>query len=152
MIDSIDIYRALSDLLKANFTIGVETKDIKNPKPPCFYIKPVSDSFSQTATNYGTTAYSYSIIYFSGAETLEDLLTVKELLKKVIQKKPLRVISYDDNECINDLEINSLDFNLDEDDYILTAILNLDLTQRLEVESDDDVEIMENMELNINSI
>lgn len=82
MITTIDIYRSLRNLLNGEFTELVEVKDIKNPTPPCFYIKPVTDNFSQTATNYGTTNYLFSIVFFSGEETLLELLNFKENLKK----------------------------------------------------------------------
>lgn len=148
MIDSMDIYRAIKKTLEKNFNIKVQIKDIKNPCPPCFYIKPITDSSRQTANNYETTDYSYSIIYFSEDETLEDLLTVKEALKNLL-KLPLKVIAYKDETDINWLEINSTDFSLDESDYILQAVINIEHTQRLGVTrfESDNTELMEVMEI-----
>ena len=89
MIDSMDIYRAIKKTLENNFNIKVQIKDIKNPCPPCFYIKPITDSSRQTANDYETTDYSYSIIYFSEDETLEDLLTVNSSFFNTTSTAPL---------------------------------------------------------------
>ena len=154
MIDSMDIYRAIREILSKNFKgIKVQTKDIKNPRPPCFYIKLITDNGNQTASEYETTTYSYAVIYFSKKETLEDLLTVKEGLKKIF-KKPLTVIAFDDKEDIYYVEVNSINTNLDEDSYILTVTLNIEHTQPLGVErfESENNEIMENMELDIESV
>ena len=153
MIDSMDIYRALKDTLTAQFNnIEVQTKDIKNPRPPCFYIKPVADNNSQTAADFETTDYIFSIVYISGTETLEDLLTVKEGIKRSFLN-PLAVTSFDDNEDIYYVEINNLDINLNEDEYFFTASLSMQVTQPLSVKRFDSNTPyqMEEMELEIDS-
>lgn len=153
MIDSMDIYRALKDTLTAQFNnIEVQTKDIKNPRPPCFYIKPVADSNSQTAADFETTDYIFSIVYISGTETLEDLLTVKEGIKRSFLN-PLAVTSFDDNEDIHYVEINNLDITLNEDEYFFTASLSMQVTQPLSVKRfDSNTQYqMEEMELEIDS-
>ena len=153
MIDSMDIYRALKDTLEAQFNnIEVQTKDIKNPRPPCFYIKPVADNNSQTAADFETTDYIFSIVYISGTETLEDLLTVKEGIKRSFLN-PLAVTSFDDNEDIYYVEINNLDINLNEDEYFFTASLSMQVTQPLSVKRFDSNTPyqMEEMELEIDS-
>lgn len=153
MIDSMDIYRALKDTLTAQFNnIEVQTKDIKNPRPPCFYIKPVADNNSQTAADFETTDYIFSIVYISGTETLEDLLTVKEGIKRSFLN-PLAVTSFDDNEDIHYVEINNLDITLNEDEYFFTASLSMQVTQPLNVKRfDSNTQYqMEEMELEIDS-
>ena len=150
-----DIYRALKTTLETQFSsdyISVEVKDIKNPIPPCFYIKPVSDNNSQTAVDYSTTDYLFSLIYISGAETLEDLLTVKEKLKKAFIE-PLAVQSYDDNDDLHYVEINNLDITLNEDEYFFNASLSMQVTQPLPVKrfNYDTNYLMEEMELEIDS-
>lgn len=153
MIDSMDIYRALKDTLTAQFNnIEVQTKDIKNPRPPCFYIKPVADNNSQTAADFETTDYIFSIVYISGTETLEDLLTVKEGIKRSFLN-PLAVTSFDDNEDIHYVEINNLDITLNEDEYFFTASLSMQVTQPLSVKRfDSNTQYqMEEMELEIDS-
>ena len=153
MIDSIDFYRAIRETLEANFTkIKVQTKDIKNPRPPCFYIKPLSDNETQTASEYATTSYSYAVIYFSKKETLEDLLSVKEKIKKIF-KKPLKVTAYEDAEDVNYVEVDSVNTTLDEDGYILNAVLTIEHTQPLGGErfESENNEIMDDIELNIDS-
>lgn len=155
MLDSMDIYRALKMTLEKNFKsqkIKIQTKDIKNPRPPCFYVTSVSDNNYQTAAEYMTTDFLYSVIYFSGKQTLEDLLTVKEALKKIFTK-PLKVTSYDNPEDINYLEIDSVNITIDEDDYFLNASLTIQGIWPLSTERYDSTnnELMENMELEIDS-
>ena len=156
MIDSMDIYRALKTTLENKFSsdyIKVQTKDIKNPIPPCFYIKPVSDNNSQTAADFETTDYLYSIIYISGSETLEDLLKVKEKLKKAFIE-PLAVTSYDDNEDLVYVEINNIDISINEDEYFFNASLSMQVTQPLSVKRfDSDTNYtMDNLEIEINKV
>lgn len=144
-----DIYRALKKLLKDNFEgIQVQTKDVKNPHPPCFYIKSVADTSRQTGSEYETTDYSFNIIYFSGNETAEDLLTIKERLKKLL-KKPIKVVAYEDETCISWVEINSVDFTLDEDDYFFNAVLTIEHIQPMGVDrfESENNSLMDEMEL-----
>lgn len=153
MIDSRDIYRVIKETLEANIKdIKVQTKDIKNPRPPCLYIKPITDTNNQTASEYETVNYSYAVIYFSEVATLEDLLDVKERLKKIF-KKPLKVVAYDDEEDVNYLDVSNLSFTLDEDDYFLNAVLNIEHIQPLGVArfESENTEIMEEMELTVDS-
>lgn len=153
MIDSMDIYRGIKKTLEKNFKkIKVQTKDVKNPRPPCFYIKPVTDNNYQTASDFETTDYLYSVVYFSGKETLEDLLTVKEALKNIF-KKPITVTSFDDPEDINYIEVDSLNITINEDEYFLNASLTIQVIQPLGVERFDSTndELMEEMELEIDS-
>lgn len=153
MIDSMDIHRSIVEVLKKNLKkIKVQTKDIKNPRPPCFYVKDVADSGRQTASEYETTSYSYAVIYFSKDENLEDLLIVKESLKKIF-KKPLKVTAFEDKEDINYVEINDINITLDENDYFFNCVLTIEHTQKLGVErfESSNNELMEEMELNISS-
>lgn len=59
------------------------------------------------------------------------------------------MIAYKDETDINWLEINSTDFSLDESDYILQAVINIEHTQRLGVTrfESDNTELMEVMEI-----
>lgn len=145
-----DIYRALKETLVKHFNkkIKVQIKDIKNPSPPCFYIKPGNDNNSQTASDFETTDYLYSIIYISNTETLEDLLTIKERLKNIF-KKPLKVVSYDDPEDVMYVEIDSVDITLNEEDYFLNTSLSMQIIQPLGVDRFDSInnELMENMQM-----
>ena len=151
-----DIYRALKTTLENKFSsdyITVQTKDIKNPIPPCFYIKPTADNSSQTAADFETTDYLYSIIYISGTETLEDLLTVKEKLKKAFIE-PLAVTSYDDNEDLVYVEINNIDISINEEEYFFNASISMQVTQPLSVKRfDSDTNYtMDNLEIEINKV
>lgn len=65
MIDSRDIHRGIREVLEANFPeITIQTKDIKTPTPPCFYIKSVADNNEKTAIDFVTTKFLYSVIFF----------------------------------------------------------------------------------------
>lgn len=152
MIDTMDIYRALKETLTENFEdIPVQTKDIKNPAPPCFYIRLAADNTAQTADFFETSTYSFAVIYFSQEETILDLLTIKEQLKTLFQK-PLAVSAYDDEEEINYVEINNVSADINEDDYILTCMLEIEHTQTLAAErfESENEEYIESVNLNIN--
>lgn len=149
MVDSIDIYRSIREVLEKNFKkIKVQSKDFKNPRPPCFYIKSVGDISSQSATEYESNSLSYSVIYFSKTQTLEDLITIKESLKKIF-KKPLRVAGYDDREDINYIEVNSVNATMDENGYMLNCVLDIEHIQKMTVERYESAnnELMEEMEI-----
>lgn len=148
MVDSIDIYRSIREVLEKNFKkIKVQSKDFKNPRPPCFYVKSVGDISSQSATEYENNSFSYSVIYFSKTQTLEDLITVKESLKKIF-KKPLKVVAYDDPEDTNYIEINSINTTMDEMGYMLNCVLDIEHIQKMTVERYESTnnELMEEME------
>ena len=90
-IETTDIYRSLRLLLEKKFQdIKVQIKDVKNPHPPCFYIKYISGTNTQTATEFDNNTCSFDIIYFSEQEKLQDLLSIERELKKIF-KYPLKI-------------------------------------------------------------
>ena len=130
-IESSDIYRSIKFTLEKTFTgIKVQTKDRKNPNPPCFYIKYIDNTNTQTATEYENDSYAFAIEYFSKIEKLQDLLFVEKILKGIF-KKPLKIILSDEgkNNIIQWVEIDSCAINLNEDDYILNCTINISLDQ-----------------------
>lgn len=132
MIETEDIYRSIKLLLEENFTeIPVQIKDIKFPAPPCFYIKFISSSVSQSALEYEKETLSFDVIYFSKDETLLDLLEKKSALKKLFSK-PLK-IDLSDTTKLQDVtqwqEIDDITTSLNEEDYVLTCTLNINLNQ-----------------------
>lgn len=149
MIDSMDIYRGIRETLETNFPdITIQSKDIKTPTPPCFYIKSIADNNEKTAIDFVTTRFLFSVIYFSEQETQEDLLTVKEQFKRLFLK-PLKVTAYNNPSDVNYIEINRCNITLNEDDYFFNGTIELEITQRLEDQDEnsdnEDNEVMENM-------
>ena len=155
MIKTSDIYRSFRKLLESNFeNIPVQIKDIKNPKPPCIYIKYIGGTDSQTADQYTTSNISFDIIYFSGDETLKDLLSVENVFKKIF-KKPVKIEVLGNGNIEQTVynEIDSISTSLDEDDYILHCMLSLAVNQLIpEAETNkydeyDNNELMEELEI-----
>jgi hypothetical protein len=128
MIETTDIYRTLKELLETNFDITVQIKDKKTPVPPCFYIEFVAEKESQTATEFNNNQCSFDLVYFSKEETLLDLLTVKKKLQKLL-KKPLKITLLDDNKTVQYQEIDDVEYNLNEEDYVLNCIISLNINQ-----------------------
>lgn len=164
MLLETDIYRAIRNTLEAEFPkIKVQIKDIKNPKPPCFYIKFINSKSEQSAQEFETVTISFDIIYFSKEETLLDLLTIQGKLKQLFQS-PLKV-SKEKSMKIHFIEIDDVSISINEDDYILNCTLDIELIQRLEKDyhdrylfpqdyngiPQDSGEVMEEMHLNINN-
>lgn len=142
MLTSIDFYRAIRKTLEAKFSdIPVQIKDIKNPKPPCFYIKFVNSVSDQTAMEFESTSMSFDVIYFSESDNLLDLLTIQSGLEKLFQN-PLIVTEFD-NENINFVEINSVSTTLNEDDYIVNCTIDLEITQGMEQSQSERYELPE---------
>lgn len=127
-IEMTDIYRSIRLLLEQKFpNITIQKKDIKNPVPPCFYIKFISGTTIQSAIEFETNNCSFDVIYFSNDETLQDLLTIEKELKAIF-KKPLKIELLDE-ETICYQEIDSISTNLNEDDYILNCTLSFSIEQ-----------------------
>lgn len=125
-IGTIEIYAAFRALLEANFSeILTQIKDIKNPKPPCFYIQYTGKSTNQRAQSYKNELYAWNILYFAGENELLELLEIEEQLERLLEK-PLKCEK--DGEILF-VELGQLDFSRNEDDYILTCGVNIDLTQ-----------------------
>lgn len=153
MLDSMDIHRGIREVLEANFPeITIQTKDIKTPTPPCFYIKSVADNNEKTAMDFVTTKFLFSVVYFSEQETQEDLLTVKEQFKRLFLK-PLKVTAYNNSSDENYIEINRCNITLDEDNYFFNGTIELEITQRLDYQDENSDStnnaVMENMVLRL---
>ena len=109
MIETSDIYRTLRQTLEKNFeNIKVQIKDVKNPKPPCFYVKFINGVTRQSADEYMSDSIIFDVIYFSLDLTLKDLLSKEKLLKKIF-KKPLKIKL--DDETVQYQEIENVSIN-----------------------------------------
>lgn len=133
MIETTDIYRSIRERLEETFeNIPVQTKDLKTPKPPCFYIKYVTGSGTQTAEEFCREDCSFDVIYFADEEKLLDLLNVKKKLG-LIFKKPLKIKISDKSETkFQYQEIDSVSIYLNEEDYVLNCTLSMAVNQRFE--------------------
>lgn len=148
MIETSDIYRTLRQTLEKNFeNIKVQIKDVKNPKPPCFYVKFINGVTRQSADEYMSDSIIFDVIYFSLDLTLKDLLSKEKLLKKIFSK-PLKIQIGD---IVQYQEIESVSINLNEEDYILNCTLEISLNQKADednrYEEYDNEEIMEELEI-----
>lgn len=160
MIDTIDIYRALKKKIEANFTAPVFIKDEKMPEPPCFYIKYVAGTHTQTAEVCEREQCTFDIIYFAENENLLDLLQKKKELKRMFMKPLPVTLRITDIEFKQYQEIDSIQFNLNEDDYDLHCMLSMTIDQSDRTEAQaggtfdnrydeyDNNEFMKDLELN----
>ena len=128
MIETDDIYRAINNRLESVFPeIQVMAKDIKTPEPPCFYIKFVTGVTSQSAIEYENENLAFNVLYYSQTKTLSDLVAVSNKLKKIF-KKPLK-IEMADTGITQWQEINDINESYNEEDYVLTCTLDINLIQ-----------------------
>lgn len=128
MIETDDIYRAINSRLELTFPdIPVMAKDMKTPEPPCFYIKFVTGSTSQSAVEYESEHLAFNVLYFSQSKTLSDLVAVSKKLKQIF-KKPLK-IEMADTGITQWQEINDINESFNEEDYVLTCTLDINLIQ-----------------------
>ncbi len=137
-----DFYRAIKTALKNTFkNIPVQIKDKKNPRPPCFYIQVLNPSSTQCAAEFKEQTFTFVITYFSGPEKLLDLLEIQSKLEELFEK-PLKVCEFK-KEDINFIEINDIDFSLNENDYILECTLTYSVIQRFIINQHDRYEFPE---------
>ncbi len=128
MIETDDIYRAINSRLELAFPdIPVMAKDMKTPEPPCFYIKFVTGSTSQSAIEYENENLAFNVLYFSQSNTLSDLVVVSKQLKQIF-KKPLK-IEMADTGITQWQEINGINESFNEEDYVLSCTLDINLIQ-----------------------
>ena len=147
-IETSDIYRSIRQLLEKTFPdITVQIKDIKNPLPPCFYIKYVTDTSLQIASEYSNDSYVFDVIYFSELQTLQDLISVEKILKKIFSK-PLKIAI---DNSVQYQEIDSVSINFNENDYIINCTLNISLDQKSDTQNRyneyDNEEFMDDLEI-----
>lgn len=142
MITVIDLYRNIKTCLENAFpNITVQTKDIKNPIVPCFYIKVISETSTLSAVEYETNRISFDVIYFAQNDELLELLEVEKQLKTLFTK-PLQVKKLD-KEDITFVEIDNINFNLNEEDYVLNCTIDIGLLQEIETNLHDRYELPE---------
>ncbi len=138
-----DFYRAIKKVLESNFkNIPVQIKDKKNPRPPCFYIQVLTPSSTQSAAEYKEQIFTFVITYFSKDETLIDLLEIQSKLEEFFEN-PLLVGKFEQEDLFF-VEVNELDFALNEDDYILECTLTYNIIQHLEKDQHDRYEYPDN--------
>lgn len=131
MFTIIDFYRCIRQTLETEFVdIPVQVKDLKNPHPPCFYIKLIINNAVQTAQEFETITMSFDIIYFSNDETLLDLLKIQDKLQKLFQY-PLKIMPLNSTK-ITFVEITGANSTIDEDEYVIHFNIDIEYTRTLE--------------------
>jgi len=138
MFSTIELYKAIRDRLELTFpNILVQQKDIKNITRPSFYIQYVGKNFEKQAQEYFEDRISFNIIYFAQNEALLELLEIEETFISAFNT-PLFVA--DDINIVR-VEKDSIQSNLNEDDYYLNLTIDFVLTQRqINVETGDNME------------
>ena len=138
MFSTIELYKAIRERLESAFPkILIQQKDIKNITRPSFYIQYVGKNFDKQAQEYFEDRISFNIVYFATNESLLELLEIEEAFTNAFDA-PLRVA---DGENIVEVEKDSIQSNLNEEDYYLNLTIDFVLTQRsIKLETGDDIE------------
>ncbi len=138
MFSTIELYSAIRGRLETAFpNILVQQKDIKNITRPSFYIQYVGKNFDKMAQEYYEDRISFNIIYFAKNEALLELLEIEEAFT-IAFNTPLMVA---DGENIAEVQKDSIQSNLNEDDYYINLTIDFVLTQgETIVETGDDME------------
>lgn len=130
------VIKAITVVINAKYpTSKVANKEIKSADRPCFYIKIITAKKDSA---------SFNLIYFAETryEGYLDLLTKINELGDLL-KLPLKV---SDRKY---LDIDEVEFNLNEDEYILDTLFNVDFAEVSETENVDDnnQELMTDLEI-----
>ena len=138
MFSTIELYRAIRERLESAFPkILVQQKDIKNITRPSFYIQYVGKNFEKIALDYSEDRISFNIVYFAQKESILELLEVEETCINAFNT-PLTVA---DNTNIVEVEKDSIQSNLNEEDYYINLTIDFVLTQKtIHVETGEDME------------
>ena len=138
MFSTIELYRAIRERLTESFpNVLIQQKDIKNITRPSFYIQYVGKNIDKQAQEYFEDRISFNIIYFAQNESLLELLEVEETFTMAFNT-PLTVA---DDTNIVEVEKESIQSNLNEEDYYLNLTIDFVLMQReIKAETGDDME------------
>lgn len=138
MFSTIELYRAIRERLTESFpNVLIQQKDIKNITRPSFYIQYVGKNIDKQAQEYFEDRISFNIIYFAENESLLELLEVEETFTMAFNT-PLIVA---DDTNIVEVEKESIQSNLNEEDYYLNLTIDFALMQReIKAETGDDME------------
>ena len=147
MISTIEIYKAIREQLESLFpnTI-IQQKDIKNIIRPSFYIQYIGKNFTKQAQTIFEDRISFNIIYFAEKEELLELLEVEETITRAFNA-PLIV---PDDKYIVKVEKDSIQSNLNEEDYDIKLTVDFVLSQTMtEEETGED---MEDVDLTVENV
>lgn len=127
MISTIELYKAIRKHLESMFPdVKVQQKDIKNIERPSFYIQYVGKNVSTLAQNLYEDRISFNIIYFAKKDELLELLEIEETFIRSFNTP----LSIPDDKYIIEVEKNSIQSNLNEEDYYLNFVVDFVLSQR----------------------
>jgi len=147
MISTIEIYKAIREQLESLFpnTI-IQQKDIKNIIRPSFYIQYIGKNFTKQAQTIFEDRIAFNIIYFAEKEELLELLEVEETITRAFNA-PLIV---PDDKYIVKVEKDSIQSNLNEEDYYINLTVDFVLSQTMtEEEAGED---MEDVDLTVENV
>lgn len=137
---TIEIYRAIRERLESAFpNILCQQKDIKNITRPSFYIQYIGKNFEKIASEYSEDRISYNIVYFAKNERLLELLEIEETFINAFDE-PLQVA---DDRNIIEVDKNSIESNLNEEDYYINFTIDFSLTQRQILTDSAEIQNME---------
>lgn len=147
MISTIEIYKAIREQLESLFpNIIIQQKDIKNIIRPSFYIQYIGKNFTKQAQTIFEDRISFNIIYFAEKEELLELLEVEETITRAFNT-PLIV---PDDKYIVKVEKDSIQSNLNEEDYYINLTVDFVLSQTMtEEETGED---MEDVDLTVENV
>lgn len=147
MISTIELYRAIREQLESLFpnTI-IQQKDIKNIIRPSFYIQYIGKNFTKQAQTIFEDRIAFNIIYFAEKEESLELLEVEETITRAFNA-PLIV---PDDKYIVKVEKDSIQSNLNEEDYYINLTVDFVLSQTMtEEEAGED---MEDVDLTVENV
>jgi hypothetical protein len=138
MFSTIELYRAIRERLTESFpNVLIQQKDIKNITRPAFYIQYVGKNIDKQAQEYFEDRILFNIIYYAQNESLLELLEVEETFTMAFNT-PLTVA---DDTNVVEVEKESIQSNLNEEDYYLNLTIDFVLMQReIKAETGDDME------------
>jgi hypothetical protein len=139
-----DVIKALTLILNAKYPVSkVSNKEIKSPERPCFKIKFITGKKNRIAESYNQKTVSLDIIYFAESryDGYLDLLDKQDELESLFDN-PLKVSD-------KYIDIQEVETNVNEDDYILNTLITIDRAEFTDIESVDDnnQELMEHLEV-----
>jgi hypothetical protein len=138
MFSTIELYKVIRERLESAFpNTLIQQKDIKNITRPSFYIQYVGKNFDKMAQEYYEDRISFNIIYFAKNEALLELLEIEEAFT-IAFNTPLNVA---DGQNIVEVQKESIQSNLNEEDYYINLTIDFILTQTSNiVEKGDNME------------
>ena len=137
-MNAANVIKALTLLLNAKYPESkINNKEIKSPVRPCGFIKLITAKRQRLSEAYTQTTIALDVIYFAESRYQGYLDLVKKQGElSALFDNPLKVNgSY--------LAIEELEFNLNEEDYVLNTLFNVVISEYTDIKDVTDVENIE---------